>query len=90
MECSIEVTGLKIMTTRHRDPTTCPLLLLTGHSNNRNKVIRTISCVRTTIPLSSRLRQTTADHRVDSVLSVAKVSALVGIDCALYISLVMF
>jgi uncharacterized protein YcsI (UPF0317 family) len=90
VEYSTEVTGRKIMITRHRDPTTCPLLLRTEHSNNRNKVIRTISCVRTTIPLSSRHRQTTAGHKVDSMLSVAKVSASVGIDCALYISLVMF
>jgi hypothetical protein len=84
------VTALKIMITRHRDPTTCPLLLHIEHSNNRNKVIRTISCVRTAIRLSSRHRQTTADHRADSMLSVAKVSASVGIDCALYISLVIF
>jgi hypothetical protein len=90
VEYSTEVTGRKIMITRHRGPTTCPLLLRTEHSNNRNKVIRTISCVRTAIPLSSRHRQTTADHKVDSMLSVAKVSASVGIDCALYISLVMF
>ncbi len=83
-------TDLKIMIMRHRDPTTCHLLLLTEHSNNSNKATRTISCVRTTMPLSRRRRLTTADHRVDSVLSLGKVSGSVGIECALYISLVMF
>lgn len=90
MECSIEGTGLKIMITRHRGPTTFHLQLRTEHSNNRIKAIRTISCVRTIVPLSRKHRQTTADLRVDSVLSVAKVSASVGIDCALFISLVLF
>jgi hypothetical protein len=40
--------------------------------------------------LSSESRKITARHMVDSMLLVVKVCGSVGIDCALYISLVMF